>query len=172
MRATALFLDRISAFLDRLALYGAVFSVALLVLVAGWQVVARYVLSQPPAWTEELARFMMVWAGLLGASVAYRAMADPCLFPGARDRQDETGRVFAVIRTLGTIAFVTPILWYSLFSLRGQVSGGYIARNARQMAETMDVPMSVFAIAVPLGFTLILIHALALGAMTVTRPAD
>ena len=30
------------------------------------QVVARYVFSEPPGWTEEGARYAMVWSGLLG----------------------------------------------------------------------------------------------------------
>ena len=103
---------------------------------------------------------MMVWAGLLGASCAFRANADPSLFPAARERNDSVGRVFAVIRSIGAFVFITPILWYSIFGLNGRASSGYIARNAKQMAETVDVPMSVFAIAVPIGFGLILLHLL------------
>ncbi len=33
-----------------------------------WQVVARYVLSSPSSWTEELARFLLIWVSLLGAA--------------------------------------------------------------------------------------------------------
>lgn len=161
MRAIAHSLDTISAALNRLALYGAVASVLVLVLAASWQVIARYILAQPPVWTEELARYMMVWAGLLGASVAFRAHADPSLFPAARERSDSLGRIFAVFRALGVLGFIAPILWFSAFSLRGDFSGGYIARQSRQMAEAMDVPMVVFATAVPAGFFLIFLHALA-----------
>jgi len=161
MRAAIRWLDQISAFADRIALFGAVLSVAALVFLAGWQAAARYILDQPPAWTEELARFMMVWAGLLGASCAFRAHADPSLFPAARDREGRIGKLFAVIRAGGAIIFITPILWYSIYGLNGRAASGYIARNAKQMAETVDLPMSVFAIAVPIGFGLILLHALA-----------
>jgi len=161
VRAAISWLDRVSAFLDRIALWGAVLAVIALVLLAGWQAAARYILDQPPSWTEELARFMMVWAGLLGASCAFRANVDPSLFPAARERTDGVGRVFAVVRSLGALVFITPILWYSVFGLNGRAGSGYIARNAKQMAETVDVPMSVFAMAVPVGFGLILIHLLA-----------
>ncbi|MFY9209727.1 MAG: TRAP transporter small permease subunit [Aestuariivita sp.] len=160
MRAAITWLDRISAFADRIALLGAVLAVIAMVMLAGWQAAARYIIDQPPSWTEELARFMMVWAGLLGASCAFRANADPSLFPAARERTDSVGRVFAVIRSIGALVFITPILWYSVFGLNGRASSGYIARNAKQMAETVDVPMSVFAIAVPIGFGLILLHLL------------
>lgn len=36
------------------------------------QVVARYVFNQPPAWTEELARFCQVWIILLASSICLR----------------------------------------------------------------------------------------------------
>ena len=32
----------------------------------------RYVLGHPPRWTEELARFIMIWMGLLGISLGFR----------------------------------------------------------------------------------------------------
>jgi TRAP-type C4-dicarboxylate transport system permease small subunit len=35
-----------------------------------WQVFTRFVLKDPSAWTEELARFLLIWVGLLGASYA------------------------------------------------------------------------------------------------------
>ena len=161
MRAAIRWLDRLSEVADRIALWGAVLSVAALVLLAGWQAAARYILDQPPAWTEELARFMMVWAGLLGASCAFRAHADPSLFPAARIRTGGLGKVFALIRAGGAIIFIAPILWYSAYGLNGRMASGYVARNAKQMVETVDLPMSVFAIAVPVGFSLILLHAVA-----------
>jgi TRAP-type C4-dicarboxylate transport system permease small subunit len=36
------------------------------------QVIARYVFNQPPAWTEELARFCQVWIILLASSICLR----------------------------------------------------------------------------------------------------
>lgn len=173
MRAVIFWLDRISASLNRVALWGAVLTVAALVLIAFWQAAARYLLDQPPAWTEELARYLMVWAGLLGASCAFRIHADPSLFPDARKREDGIGRLFAVIRAIGALIFITPILWYCLYGLNGKVTSGYIARNARVSAETLEIPMSIFAIAIPVGFGLILLHLLAnLGTALMRREAD
>jgi TRAP-type C4-dicarboxylate transport system permease small subunit len=36
------------------------------------QVIFRYVLHSPLPWSEELARYLMIWMGLAGASVALR----------------------------------------------------------------------------------------------------
>lgn len=42
----------------------------MLVLCVVWQVFSRYVLKQPSTSTDELARFSMIWVGLLGAAFA------------------------------------------------------------------------------------------------------
>ncbi|CAK0707719.1 putative TRAP-type C4-dicarboxylate transport system, small permease component [Escherichia coli] len=39
-----------------------------LVVCVVWQVFSRYVLNQPSTLTDELARFLMIWVGLLGAA--------------------------------------------------------------------------------------------------------
>jgi len=43
-----------------------------LVAAVSWQVISRYVFSSPSSWTEEVARFLMIWIGLLGAAYAFR----------------------------------------------------------------------------------------------------
>ncbi|MCK4758607.1 MAG: TRAP transporter small permease subunit, partial [Candidatus Aminicenantes bacterium] len=35
-----------------------------------WQVFTRFVLRDPSSFTEELARYLLIWVGLLGASYA------------------------------------------------------------------------------------------------------
>ncbi|MEN7550642.1 TRAP transporter small permease [Rapidithrix thailandica] len=43
---------------------------ALMVLNVLWQVFSRYILKDPSSFTDELANFMLIWVGLLGASYA------------------------------------------------------------------------------------------------------
>ena len=161
MRTAANTLEWLSAALHRLALWGAVAAVLVMLGAAIWQVVARYLLSQPPVWTEELARFSMVWAGLLGASCAFRLKSDPSLFPGLRATRGAGGMVLALLRAAGALALIFPILWYSFFGPGANPARGYIARLAGRQAETMDLPMTVFGVAIPIAFTLILIHIFA-----------
>ena len=172
MRATANWLNRVSGGLNQLALWGAILAVGVMLASAGWQVVARYILAQPPIWTEELARFSMVWGGLLGASCAFKNQYDPTLFPEAQNRTDPIGLVLAWVRAAGVMLFISPILWYSIFGLNGKISSGYIGRLAGRQAETMDVPMTVFGIAIPIAFTIIFIHLLADLAMRMSGAAS
>jgi TRAP-type C4-dicarboxylate transport system permease small subunit len=78
-----------------------------------------------------------------------------------------------VIRAIGAFIFIAPILWYCTFGLNGKIASGYIARNARVSAETLEIPMSAFALAIPIGFGLVLLHLLAnLGTALTRREAD
>jgi TRAP-type C4-dicarboxylate transport system permease small subunit len=45
-----------------------VFLMGLLVVVVVWQVFSRYILNAPSTFTDELARFLLIWVSLLGAA--------------------------------------------------------------------------------------------------------
>lgn len=47
----------------------------IMVFTVTWQVFTRYVLGDPSGFTEELAGFLLIWIGLLGASYAYYSKA-------------------------------------------------------------------------------------------------
>ena len=58
----------IDAFLTR-------FLILLMLLLVGsvlWQVISRYVFASPSSWTEEIARFLLIWISLSGAVYAFR----------------------------------------------------------------------------------------------------
>ena len=44
---------------------------AVIVLDVTWQVFTRFILKRPSSYTEELAGFLLIWIGLLGASYAF-----------------------------------------------------------------------------------------------------
>ena len=71
-----------STALDRVASVLAGVAIVVLVGAVMLQVVARYMFSQPPAYTEELARYAMIWAGLIGGFLLRhsRTMADALPF--------------------------------------------------------------------------------------------
>jgi len=161
MRAIARMLERLSSTLNSLALWGAVIAVVIMTLSATYQVVARYVFFSPPIWTEELARYAMVWAGLLGASASFRANADPVLFPARRDLTGRSGLAFAIIRAVGVIVFITPILYYSFLGPNQNPLRSYVMRSFDRNAELLGVSMFFFAVAIPVAYTLIATHLIA-----------
>lgn len=46
-------------------------AVGLLVIDVVWGVITRYVFNEQALWTEELARFLLVWVAMLGSAVAF-----------------------------------------------------------------------------------------------------
>ncbi len=151
-------LEKVSAALNRIAIIAAAIAVLVMVGAAGWQVVARYLLDQPPIWTEELARRAMIWAGLLGATAAFRARTEPTLFPNAAETGGTTGLVLATIRAVGVLLLAVPVLWYCFVGPGGGFARSFLDRTANRPAEMLDVPMVWFTVAIPVAFGLILIH--------------
>lgn len=45
-----------------------VFLMAVITLNVLWQVFTRFIMQEPSSYTEELARYMLIWIGILGAS--------------------------------------------------------------------------------------------------------
>lgn len=161
MLAATTVLIRSSAFLNKIALWGAVVAVALMVGSSMFQVIARYIFSSPPIWTEELARYAMVWAGMLGASCAFHEKVNPTLFPGPLSRKGTLGLVYACVRGAGVMIFVFPVLWYSFIGPNGGFKRGFLARSMSRTAEMLDVPMVWFTMVIPIAFALIVIHIVA-----------
>lgn len=161
MQRLATGLDRLSARLDRVAMALAVAALGIMLGAALWQTVARYMFNSPPIWTEELARRAMVWAGMLGASCAFRAGANPVLFPAMVAIRGGTGAVLSLMRAAGVLVFVGPVLWFSVFAPGMNVARGFLGRSLERQAEMLGVPMIWFTAAVPVALAIILIHMLA-----------
>lgn len=63
-------LDLLRGRVDRVVEWALVATVTIMTLNVLWQVFTRFVLQNPSSYTEELARYLLVWLGLLGAAYA------------------------------------------------------------------------------------------------------
>ena len=124
---------------------------ALLMLVV-FQVVTRYILHNAPVWTEELARYCMVWGGLLGATVAFKEGSDPCLVPPPTQGNRLWVSTARILRAISTVAFLGPILYHS---------DKFLLRTWQRTTETLGVPTAFVTVAVPLAVAVIFFHLLA-----------
>ena len=61
---------KIRAAVERVLEWTLVVLMGLMVVNVLWQVATRFLLKNPSSYTEELARYLLVWVGLLGASYA------------------------------------------------------------------------------------------------------
>ncbi|MGB3555977.1 MAG: TRAP transporter small permease subunit [Jannaschia sp.] len=150
----------ISDALDRAAEAGAILALVVLVGAVTVQVVARYVLFSPPTWTEELARYAMIWAGLLGATLSFKRRFDPALF-GAGAAGTSRAIIAGFLQSAVVLIYLTPILWHAFFGPDANPARGFLTRHSRTSAESMEFTTLWVAIAVPIMIVLILVHLIA-----------
>jgi len=117
---------------------------AILVLDVLWQVFTRFILETPSSWTEELARYLMIWVGLIGAAyaAARRVHLNLDLLPGAL-----TGRRLHVLRIIIESLII-------LFALTALFSGGlrlvWVMLTLGQTSASLQIPLGYVYLAVPL----------------------
>lgn len=149
---------RLSDGLDRVMRLATIGFLALLVSVVILQVVARYVFASPPAWTEEIARYAMIWAGLLGATMSFKRGFDPALFGDFRSGNRFVLFAAKLGRTLPVLIYLLPILLFCFVGANMTVERSFLVRHSRSMADAFDFPTLLVAIAVPIMIVTILVH--------------
>lgn len=144
-------IDRVCRFLAKLAFVG-------MILVVTLQIVARYGLRAPPVWTEELARYLMIWGGLLGATLAFRRAADPAITPPKDSGFGAVSIGAKLLIAATTIIFITPVLYFSLVGPGGDVSRSFLIRSSARTSQSLGINMAFIAAAIPTFCSIILIH--------------
>ncbi len=126
----------------------------ILVLDVGLGVFGRYVIELPVTWTEELARYLMIWAALLAVSsgvarrehVAVTALLDR--LPAQTRRQ--------VCLAIDTLAF-------AFFAFLCYFGIGMTRQGASQYATIFDMTMWIPFAAVPVSSALVCVQLLLSG---------
>lgn len=136
---------------------GACFNLAclLLALIAClglWQVVTRFVLSQPSTFTEEAMRRLLIWMVMLGMVVAVRKGALVSVDLMLRVSRGAWRRTVRAIITGVNLAFFSVVLWFGI---------DLVWRVRFQTFASMEISMSWAYAAVPAGALLAILATLA-----------
>jgi TRAP-type C4-dicarboxylate transport system permease small subunit len=115
-----------------------------------WQVFTRFALASPSSYTEELARYLLIWIGLVGAGYASakRLHLAIDLLP-RRISGGRSGRALAVIIELCVITFAGVVL------LGGGLRLVHITLRLGQTSAALGIPMGWVYAAVPVSGALI-----------------
>jgi len=87
-----------------------IITMALLVVDVVWGVFTRYALGEQTKWTEELARFLLVWVALLGGALAFRTKAHLGVDYFVNQLHPDARRVTAVVAHLVVLFFAGAVL--------------------------------------------------------------
>jgi TRAP-type C4-dicarboxylate transport system permease small subunit len=126
----------------------------LITVVVTWQVFSRYVLGSPSSFTEELARFLLIWLTLLGCVFAYR-------------QNSHLGLDMLYTQAVGLqkrVMYYFIHVCVAAFALCVMVIGGYLLMNMTdqlgQSSAVMGIGISYVYMIVPISGILIVVYAL------------
>ena len=126
---------------------------AVMVLDVTWQVFTRFILKDPSGFTEELAGFLLIWIGLLGASYAYYTKAHLGI-------DVLTTKLKGINKLISEIAVSVIVFLFALFNL---VIGGLrlvdITTTLKQISPSMGIPMGYIYWVLPLSGILFMYYA-------------
>ncbi len=131
-------------------------------LLVGVQIAGRFVFSYSIFWSDELARFLLIWISFLGMSVGICRGAHPGIDSLVRALPPRSARVVL------TLALVLSLLFFAVII----VYGGVLAlRTWRQRSVALELPMAIPYLAVPVSGLIMFLHAAALGLRGERPPA-
>lgn len=113
------------------------------------QVFFRFVLQSPLRWTEESARYMMIWLVLLASAIASRNRGHLQVDILTAGLPKVPKFIFEIIVDLLTIAFLCIMTWFGL-----QV----VLATTAQTSPAMQLPMALIYAAFPVGGALMIIE--------------
>ncbi len=127
---------------------------ALLVVDVLWGVFSRYVLGHQTRWTEELARVLLIWVGLLGSAVAFGTKAHLGLDVVVKQLDSGAQKLVAIV--MQGLVF--------LFAASVMVAGGWgLVQRTFEMQQTMPalgIAKGYVYLAVPISGVFIILYAL------------
>ena len=124
------------------------FVMLVLTVFATWQVFTRLILNDPSTFTEEIIRYLLIWASMIG--VAY------CFFKNKHIKLTVlTDRLGPKVNAFLSIVSETVVLFFIGYVY---IYGGIqmVAQNVAQLTAVLRIPMSIIYACIPLSGVLIL----------------
>lgn len=114
------------------------------------QVIFRFIFESPLAWTEESARFLLVWITFLGAAYAMSTRAHIGIDVFVNLFPKKVKNVVTVISWLAGLIFFF-ILVYQGYNLA--------IKNMAQTSSTLNIPMGYIYYVIPISGLILIINA-------------
>lgn len=145
---------RLTRLLDYFLQYALIALMFLMVVNVLWQIASRFLLGDPSSFTEELARFMLIWLALLGGVYAFRQGSNIGFDLLTSSLEPHLHKLAEVIAQLAVM----------LFSALALVIGGLKLMSLTfalgQTSAALGLPIGAVYSVIPLSGFLICIYAL------------
>lgn len=117
-----------------------------------WQVLARFVFSQPSTWTEEAMRRLLIWMVMLGTVVAFRRGALVSVDLMLRMSKGAWRQAVRGAITLTSLAYLSVLVWFGI---------NLVSRVRFQTFASMELSMGWAYAALPVGAGLAMLAVVA-----------
>lgn len=142
-------MPKISDFLNRICELALIILLAAMAVVVFLQVLFRYVLHLPLFWTEEFARYCLVWASLLGAAVALKRGEHIAVTFFLDHFPKRAARAVTVVAQGSVLLILAVMAW-------GGVKLVWV--TSAQISPALRISMAVPYLALPIGSVIMLFH--------------
>ena len=122
----------------------------LMVLLVFMQIVVRIVTGTAFSWTEELARYLMIWMAFLGGGFAFQRGAHMSI------EVLVTRFSHSIQKVLKVISLLLCVVFYGLLFIKGIEWVG----NSASTSPGLQIPMAYVYLAIPIGAFLQLINVI------------
>lgn len=127
---------------------------ALMVLDVTWQIITRFFTDSPSSWSEEVARFLLIWIGLLGAAWAYRQRAHLGLSYLVEKFGQESQIKIAIFSYLMAVLFAISVMIYGGSQLV------ILTLELNQLSASLGIKIGYVYMIIPISGLMITLYAL------------
>ncbi len=131
-----------------------VFIMAVMVINVLWQVFTRFIMKSPSGFTDELARYLLIWVGLLGASYAsgQNLHLSIDILPAKADFQKQKYYHLIVNIIVAAFAFFIMVI--------GGLNLVYLTLILDQTSAALELPLAIVYSVVPLSGLIIIFYSI------------
>ncbi|MFO7737897.1 MAG: TRAP transporter small permease [Desulfatiglandaceae bacterium] len=116
------------------------------------QIFFRFVIYRPVPWSEEAARYLMIWMGMLGSVVALRRGRHIGVTSLVDSLPEKVSGIIVYLVRLVMIGFMAIIGWEGF---------GLAVFNYPQLSAAMEITMTIPYLAIPVGAVMMIVDLVA-----------
>ncbi|MEK6482336.1 TRAP transporter small permease [Catalinimonas sp. 4WD22] len=140
--------------LDKILETVLVIIMAVMVVNVLWQVGSRYILQSPSSFTDELARYLLIWLSILGASYVTGKRMHLSIDLLAQKVNAEKRK------SLNTLIYTIVAIFAFLAMVVGGTNLVYIVSSLGQTSPALEIPLSYVYIVLPIGGVIIIFYSI------------
>ncbi|WP_421876808.1 TRAP transporter small permease [Marinoscillum sp.] len=119
-----------------------------------WQVASRYLLGSPSVFTDELANYLLIWVGLLGAAYATGKKMHLAIDLLPNKLEGSKKRQLNLVITFFVIVFALTVM------IIGGVRLVYLTLLLEQLSPSLQIPLGYIYLVIPVSGLFIIYYSI------------